>query len=271
MIETLISNGTPGAAAAALEVAVKLGLDYTGWVPAGETPDDRFRLEKLTDQQSGSSIERAVEAADGCLFFALGERTCLRCETVRRIAGRLGRPLMILDLDKDSGFSASRKIAAWIDEHRVQKLYVEGDDDPGRTASIATAVGNILEATFFLSSMDTGLGSPLSSVVEKERRTLPVSAPTTMEAALDHLEEGLSLKDKTTIANMDSDELVSLHFSLGDYINRHFALFTANTDLLVECRERSGLPHLLPADAAAVIIRALWDRLRQSCRIRIIK
>ncbi|PIE67219.1 MAG: hypothetical protein CSA23_05050 [Deltaproteobacteria bacterium] len=271
MIDAFISNGTPGAGAAALDVAVKLGLDYTGWIAAGQTADERFSLEIVTDVQAGSPIERAVEAADGCLFFVFGGRTCLRCETVKRIAGRHGRPSMILDLEQDSGFSASRKIAAWIVSHHVQKPYVDGDDDPDRSASVFRAVCDILEVTFFLFSIGNGLGASLPSGGDEAYLTRSATVPTTLPNAIDHLEAELSLKDRTTIANMEADALVSLHFSLGGYINRHFDLFTTNTDLLRECRKWSGQPHLLPGDAAAVIIRALWERLRQSCRIRIIK
>jgi hypothetical protein len=271
MIETIVSNGSPGAAAAALDVAVKLGLDYTGWAAAGEPADHRFRLQRLTDRRGRSPIDRAVDAADGSLFFTASGQTGLRRETVRRSTERLGRPLMIMDLGQQNGFSASRRIAAWIGTHRIRKLHVDGDENPANTAFMFKAVCDILEATFFLSMMDTGPGSPLASVVEKARMAHPVSPPKSLDAAIDHLEQGLSLKDKATIANMDADELVSLHFSLGDYINRHFELFTVNTDLLADCRNRSGQPHLLPADAAAAIIRALWDRLRQTCRIRIVK
>ncbi|MEE4112942.1 MAG: hypothetical protein V2I40_09025, partial [Desulfobacteraceae bacterium] len=84
-------------------------------------------------------------------------------------------------------------------------------------------------------------------------------------------ERTLSLKDKAAIANMTLDELVSLHFTLGSYINTHFDLFTVNTALLTDCQRRSGQWRLAPKDAAAVIIRALWDRLRATCRIRIVK
>ena len=84
--------------------------------------------------------------------------------------------------------------------------------------------------------------SPLQSIVQKERLIGPTSgipSPQSLEAAIDHLERALSLKDKATIANMASEELVSLHFTLGDYINTHFDLFSANTTLLQDCREKT--------------------------------
>jgi hypothetical protein len=79
------------------------------------------------------------------------------------------------------------------------------------------------------------------------------------------------LKDKTTIANMVADELLSLQSTLGNYINANFDLFTANRALLMDCQRTSGRAELAPEDAAAVIIRALWERLRATCRIRIVK
>jgi hypothetical protein len=92
-----------------------------------------------------------------------------------------------------------------------------------------------------------------------------------VEAALDHLDRSLSLKDKATIANMVPEELISLHFTLGEYINTQFELFTTNHQLLADCRRIGGQKELAPKDAAAVIIQKLWERLRENYRIRIIK
>jgi hypothetical protein len=178
---------------------------------------------------------------------------------------------MIQDLSRENGFSASRRIAEWIADNRIQILHVDGEGQGRRVPSVADSVSKILEAVFFLSMMDTGVTSPLQSVVEQDRRPRRETPPQTMEAALNHLERTLSLKDRITIANMVADELVSLHFTLGDYINTHFDLFSTGSGLLTDCRRRSGRWDLAPEDAAAVIMRTLWDRLRATCRIRVVK
>jgi len=271
MIEKIISSGKPGAAEAALEVAIKLGLAYGGWCREGEPVPDKFRLDRLPGASYRSVTEKAVAASHGSVFFIAGETASIRLESIRKIALHLNKPLLILDLDGENGFSASRRIAVWINDNRIKVLHVDGEGTGHAGYSVADQVSKILESTFFLSILETGITQPLQSVVERERLPQPENPPETIAAAVDHLERTLSLKDKTAIANMTSDELVSLHFTLGSYINNHFDLFTANTGLLTDCQRRSGQWGLAPKDVAAVIIRALWDRLRATCRIRIVK
>ena len=271
MIEKIISNGKPGAAAAAIEVAIKLGLAYGGWCREGEPVPDKYQLERLPDASNRSVTEKAVEAGHGSLYFTAGETASLGLETIKKAAWRLNKPLLIQHIDRENGFSASRRVALWIDDNRIKVLHVDGEGEAHLFSSIADRVSKILESTFFLSMIETGITAPLQSVVEKERRPPRENPPQTMQAAVNHLDKSLSLKDRTTIANMTADELVSLHFTLGSYINSHFDLFTTNTELLTDCQHRSGQPGLTPKDVAAVIIRALWDRLHATCRIRIVK
>ena len=271
MIEKIISSGKPGAAAAAIEVAIKLGVAYGGWCREGEPVPDKYQLEQLPDVSNRTIAEKAVEAGHGSLYFSTGETASLGLETIKKIALRLNKPLLIQDIDRENGFSVSRRIALWIDENRIEVLHVDGESKAHLSFSIADRVSKILESTFFLSMIETGIAAPLQSVVEQERRPQQKKPPATMLAAVNHLEKSLSLKDRTTIANMTADELVSLHFTLGSHINNHFDLFTTNTELLTDCQRQSGQWGLAPKDVAAVIIRALWDRLRATCRIRIVK
>ena len=271
MIEKIISSGKPGAATAALEVAIKLGLAYGGWCREDEPIPDKYQLERLPHAPDRSVTEKAVDASQGSLYFTAGKTTSLRLETTKKATLRQNKPLLIQDLSIESGFIASRRIAVWLTENRIRVLHVDGEWEGQVVSSFADSVANILEATFFLSTMETGITAPLQSVVEHERMPQRENPPETMEAALIHLERSLSLKDRATIANMTADELVSLHFTLGSYINSHFNLFTTNASLLTDCQRRSGHWGLAPKDVAAVVIRALWDRLRATCRIRVIK
>lgn len=271
MIDKIIAGGQPGAAAAALDVAIKLGLAHGGWCPGNEPLPDKYRLERLTAVSYRALTERAVDAAHGSCFFTAGEGGSLRREITKMAARRLNKPFLNLDLARESGFGASRRLAEWIVGHRIKILHVDGACDERTVSSVAANVANILEASFFLTTMETGIDSPLQSMVEQERLPRRDTPPATLEAALCRLERSLSLKDKAIIANMAPEALVSLHFTLGNYINNHFDLFTANTALLADCRQRSGQAELAPADTAAVIIRALWERLRGTFRIRVVK
>jgi hypothetical protein len=272
MIEKIIASGNSSAAVAALDVAIKLGLAYGGWCRQGDTIADRYHLDRIADASYQTIIDKAIGAAHGSLYFIHGRRSSLELEKTKKTVSRLNKPFLLLDLAQERGFSASRRIAIWIAENQIRVLHVDGATKEQQTAAIIDSVAGILEATFFLSMMETGVTSPLQSIVQQERFPQQASSPPeTMEAALDRLERSLSLKDKATIANMALEELISLHFTLGDYINTHFDLFTTNTRLLADCRNCAGQKDLAPKDAAAVIIRQLWERLRDTCRIRIIK
>ena len=79
------------------------------------------------------------------------------------------------------------------------------------------------------------------------------------------------MKDRATIANMAFEELPALDATLGDYIGSHFNLVAADCKLLADCCRRTGARRLDPDEAAAVIIQKLWERLRATCRLRVIK
>lgn len=271
MIDKIIANGLSGAARTALDVAIKLGLDYGGWCRTEDAVAQRYHLNRISAASHQALVDKAVGAAHGSLYFVHGQPSSVDLERHKKTALKLNKPFLLMDLAKERGFSASRRVAGWINENQIRILHVDGDAADAQ-ASVAESVAGILEATFFLAMMETGVTSPLQSIAQKKRFPQPVvPPPSTMAAALDHLERSLSLKDKATIANMAGEELVSLHFTLGDYINTHFDLFTTNSPLLADCRQNAGRKDLLPADAAAVIIRRLWQRLRDTCRIRIIK
>ena len=93
--------------------------------------------------------------------------------------------------------------------------------------------------------------------------------PKTVDEAVQRLMSDLSLKDKNTIANMDEGDLINLHFSLGLSIRNRF-LYPRNEQLLESCRFVSKDKYLHWDEAASVIIRKLWKRLRETHKLRIV-
>ncbi len=57
---------------------------------------------------------------------------------------------------------------------------------------------------------------------------------------------------------MTHADLVTLHFGLGLAIRNEFGLLAGNKSLLAAC----GSPDMHPDSASAVIIRTLWECLR---------
>jgi len=82
--------------------------------------------------------------------------------------------------------------------------------------------------------------------------------PTTLDEAVECLNNTLGPDDKRTLMETLEDDLVDCQFGLGLAIRNAFALHSGNPDLLAAC----GTTH--PDDTAAVIIEALWHRLQDN-------
>jgi hypothetical protein len=85
---------------------------------------------------------------------------------------------------------------------------------------------------------------------------LPDEFPHTVAEAVDWLESVLSDDGLAEIAAMAEDDLPSLHLGLGSYIRSILGLWADDSALMRAC----GKTH--PDDVAAVIIEALWRKLR---------
>ena len=95
--------------------------------------------------------------------------------------------------------------------------------------------------------------------------------PKTVDEAINRLTADLSLKDKTTIANMTEDELDKLQSNLGVYIWNEFGFWSGNQNLLDSCQNYAKGQLLTQDRGLTVIIRELWKRLKPTHRLRVVK
>jgi hypothetical protein len=96
--------------------------------------------------------------------------------------------------------------------------------------------------------------------------------PHTLSEAVDRLALTLSQAEKDAIAELPESDLIDLHFGLGSRIRNEFGLWgQRNRTLLLDCqriqfKDMANVPDgplfIHPDDAAMLIIRALWTRLR---------
>jgi len=88
--------------------------------------------------------------------------------------------------------------------------------------------------------------------------------PKTIEEALNIL---LTILDKETMeifAGRSEKQLKHYYGTAGGLINEEFQLTGGNEELLTSCRDFSGQPNLDAKGASRVILKALWDSLRQT-------
>lgn len=100
---------------------------------------------------------------------------------------------------------------------------------------------------------------------------LSQNIPKTVDEAVERLLDELSLKEKARIAKMDTSELKVLHITFGPHIREIFGFWSGNEELLESCRAFGGEESFDVAKCAAMIINALWARLRRTHSIRAVK
>ena len=96
---------------------------------------------------------------------------------------------------------------------------------------------------------------------KNENSTYSFGWPTTVDDAVDSILSSMSKEDKQTVKCAKEADLIMFHFGWGNNIRNQFGLWAGNQELLASCGE------LHPDDASGVIIKGVWDRLKQENQI----
>jgi hypothetical protein len=131
VLEKIVSGGQTGVDRAALDVAIALGLETGGWVPRGRRAEDGripVRYEGLRQTRSfGYEARTRLNVRDSdatlCLCFARRDRgTALTA----RVARKLRRPLLVLELESVGEAAAIVQLRRWLRAVRPSVLNVAG-------------------------------------------------------------------------------------------------------------------------------------------------
>jgi hypothetical protein len=130
MIEKIISGGQEGAAQAALDVAIELGIPHGGWLPKGRKTEngilsDKYQLQEMSISSSLKGAEQNVFDSDGTLIFFHG-KLAGRPALTQKVATKHGRPWLYLDMDIFLVDDAVKIVRSWISHHKIQVLNVAG-------------------------------------------------------------------------------------------------------------------------------------------------
>jgi hypothetical protein len=271
MIKKIISGCRTGAERAALDVAFKFGIQRGGWIPGGHKSmsgplPEKYQFREMATNSYEACLEQNILDSDGTLIIARGNLTA-DTDCARRMTLKHKKQLLGIDLGYIGHFDGASLAVSWIRLQHVQILNMAG---PSATEDrqIYSDVVTILEHVVRI----------FSNEKRKSEKGFQNSAngkssilPETVEDAVSTLFETLSLKDKTTIANMAEGELTALQSTLGSKIGTQFGIWTGNQALLNSCEMISGGKYMHPDSAPYVIIRELWKRLRQTHKLRIVK
>ena len=95
----------------------------------------------------------------------------------------------------------------------------------------------------------------------------------TVDAVVEDIIAEMPLDDRVRTANLDEDGLLVLQIALGKYLRYLIDNQSedVNKKLLIDCIKQSGNETLDEAEAALYILKELWNRLRESHRLRAVK
>jgi hypothetical protein len=275
MIKKIISGGQTGVDRAALDVAIKLAIPHGGWIPQGRLTENgplppEYRLQETRSTSYADRTEKNVLAADATLIISRGPLTG-GSEYTREMAVRHNRLWLHIDLERIAAFQAATTINDWIAKQEIATLNVAGPR-ASKDPKIYKDTFNIMESVYYLGLVQGNLPAAEAGQASiSDTADLLTPKPQNIGEAIERLISRMPLKDKTTVANMSPDELPNLYLSLGGYIMNNFGLLSGNAELLESCRLKAEGSFRHEEDAVAVIIKALWEKLRHTHRLRVIK
>jgi len=152
-VRRIVSGAQTGVDRAALDVALELGIPCGGWVPLGRIdergriPDRYPNLRETPTADWNERTEANVRDSDGTLILSRGPLTGGSAYT-ERVAERLGRPCLHLDLAVRSKAEAVAEARAWIEREAVEVLNVAGpraSKDPELPHAVAQVLREALD------------------------------------------------------------------------------------------------------------------------------
>jgi hypothetical protein len=273
-IKKVISGGKTGADRAALDVAIKFSIPHGGSIPKGRKTEngklsDTYLLKELPATSYIKSNEQNVLDSDATLIISHGKLTGSLVST-RKIAQEHNRPFLQIDLKKTSIFDAAQAVNSWILTQNIETLNVTGPQS-NKDPLIYQATFDLMQTTLYLNLIETTMPNDPYDSPSIDQLMGVSRLPQTVDEAAERLISELSLRDRVSIARMKEEELDSLQPTMGRYIRENFRLWSGNLLLMESCISFSGEPDFNEENAASVIIREVWKKLRQTHLMRAVQ
>ena len=274
MVKKIISGGQTGADRAVLDASIKLDIPHGGWIPKGRTTEtgtlpESYQLTEVATDNYLECIKRNVKDSKGTLIIFYdkltgdlyqAERETLRCK----------HQLLGIDLKQKNAFQGASLINDWVQLRKIDVLYVTGAGET-ENPNIENHTRLMIEKALLLDMMNLPVGRSIDDYSKKEQLEKFHVIPKTIHEAVDRLIMELTLKDKVLIANMTYDELIDLNSNLGAYIRNAFRLWSGNLELMESCKFAIKDKTINADSASFAIIDILWEKLRNTHRLKVIK
>ena len=240
MVKKIISGGQTGADQAALDVAIKLDIPHGGWIPKGRPTEngklpDKYKLREMPTKSYPKRTEQNVIDSDGTLIITHGKLTG-GSKLTQKVAKKHDRPCIHINLNESLLFMAASKINTWIIENGIEVLNVAG--------SRASKDPAIYKDAFYIVE-----GAVLLGLV-KAGDYLNDYQMDDIDQIIEDIISELPFKEKVSMANMNKEAVEILQSVFDLYI-----------------KNKIGSEH---EKEYTVIMKALWERLQETHKLRVI-
>jgi hypothetical protein len=273
-VKKIISGGLNVSDQAALDAAMRLGIPHGGYIPWGRMTEidmlpSKYKLQVLNTDDHFDCIEKNVKESKGTLIISAGNLND-DAEYARRMTMKYSHQIFTVDLELTHSAEAATLVNDWIQMHNIDVLYVIG---PFTTEyrNVDKHVTVIVEGALLLDIMDAPLGSNIQDFPRHEYLQKLQTGPKTVEEAVDQIISDMSLDERVRLANLEKEELRVVNYSLSIFIRNQLFMKDVKKELFESCRVVSGNKNLNEATAALVIIEKLWERLRDTHRMKVVK
>ena len=270
MIHKIVTNGRIGVARGALNAALALDIPYGGWrLPDEELGNEplpkEYTLQEMKTRSKTRCIERNVIETDGTLIITFSEDMPVDALAARKSADKHHIPWILINLGQTGTFQAAQDIHEWLKEKEIHAIHVAGAATGNIQKKADASTRDLLEAVYYLGLIENNMTASSPSIADDGLRP-----PTSVDGIVNLLLSEMSLKDRVIVANMKEDQLELLRPSLGRHIQirleywRQKAIPIAALDRLEkEIAETNDIP--------ALVIQKLWNKLKSTHRLRVVK
>jgi len=274
MLKKIISGGQVGADQAALDAAIKYNFPHGGWIQKGRKTQlgilpEKYHLKEMSVSGYKERIEQNVTASDGTVIISHGNLAG-GADYSQKMAKKHERPCFHIDLNKTPAFLASSKINTWIIENDIEVMNVTGSRS-SEDSDVYKDTVYIIEGTILLGLVNAKSGEYVTDYDRKDYSKIVSLPPKTVDEAVDRMLNDLDLESRVKIGTMDLNNLVSVHSELHVYFKNAFGVWHGNKELLADCRAISEEHLYNEEEATFVILKALWEKLRGTHTLKVVK
>lgn len=274
MIEKIISGGQTGADIAALDVAIKLGIDHGGWLPKGRKTEagplsHKYQLMEMDSTDYRERTKQNIIDSQGTVIISRAELTG-GSQLTQSYANVIGRPVCPINLSLTEEHEASMMIKTFVQENQIKVLNVAGPR-LSQQPWIYSDVKLVLEVALYLLFCDSDHEKTISSFVPRD--LVSEKKVDSLEAAIERLDELMPLKSKTFIAKFNSKALYMLYFGFKDYIAHVAGVSEQNRSLLDSCANaiQQESKNCSADDVVMVIFQHLKTEYEKKYSLRVVK